>query len=200
MSKIGFRALGAVWLFATVTGLQMLWAFDNTPGASPVLGQSWPEGATLARSTDRPTLVLFAHPRCPCTSSTIAQLTSVVKQCGARLRVVVYTYRPAKSTLSWDRTGNRRAAVSIPGVQVISDPGGVEARRFHALTSGQAFLYDRDGQLLFSGGLTGARGHSTENPGADAIVSWTLSGKAAVARTPVFGCSLIGIGSVDERD
>ena len=64
----------------------------------------------------------------------------------------------------------------------------------HASTSGQTLLFDRDGDLIFSGGITGGRGHSGDNAGRDAIVSLVESGESTLDETPVFGCSL-GISS-----
>ena len=75
-------------------------------------------------------------------------------------------------------------------VAVRVDPEGVEARRFGSQTSGQIMLYDADGQLLFSGGITAARGHSGDNAGRNAILSLLTSGSSEQRGTPVFGCPL----------
>jgi hypothetical protein len=56
--------------------------------------------------------------------------------------------------------------------------------------------------LAFSGGITDSRGHEGDNDGADAILEIVSGpGVRAVARTPVFGCTLFdgdGNGKVDE--
>lgn len=70
------------------------------------------------------------------------------------------------------------------------DDNGAEANRFHAATSGQTLLYDAAGRLLFSGGITGSRGHSGDNAGQTAIVSLVNSGAAELTETSVFGCPL----------
>jgi hypothetical protein len=75
-------------------------------------------------------------------------------------------------------------------VRAICDEGGIEARRFHAQTSGQTMLFDSAGHLLFSGGITGARGHAGDNVGQSAVVSLLKGGIATQHRTLVFGCSL----------
>ena len=59
------------------------------------------------------------------------------------------------------------------------------------MTSGHALLFDRDGHLLFSGGITPARGHEGDNFGASAIAA-RLAGRPAPAETPVFGCPIAG--------
>ena len=70
------------------------------------------------------------------------------------------------------------------------DDEGAEANRFHAATSGQTLLYDAAGLLLFSGGITGSRGHSGDNAGQAAIVSLVNSRAADLTETSVFGCPL----------
>ena len=75
---------------------------------------------------------------------------------------------------------------------MVVDDNGVEARRFHAVTSGQTALYDIEGRLLFSGGITGSRGHSGDNAGRSAIVSLLNTGDAERTETSVFGCPLYG--------
>jgi len=76
------------------------------------------------------------------------------------------------------------------------DDDGVEAARFGAATSGQVILYDRDGRLLFSGGITASRGHAGDNDGRDAIVSLLGGGRGTRHSSPVFGCSLLEPSSV----
>jgi hypothetical protein len=83
----------------------------------------------------------------------------------------------------------RRSAAAIPGVTVLSDVDGVEAGRFGSLTSGHTFLFDSAGRLLFSGGITGARGHAGENVGENAVVSLINNGSSQRDRTLVYGCS-----------
>jgi hypothetical protein len=74
-------------------------------------------------------------------------------------------------------------------VTVVSDDGGQDADRFGAVVSGQTFLYNAGGRLLFAGGITLGRGHEGDNPGRAAIIEWVTSGHGA-RRAPVFGCTL----------
>jgi hypothetical protein len=75
-------------------------------------------------------------------------------------------------------------------VTTVRDDDGVEAARFQALTSGATALYDPQGRLLFSGGITSARGHEGDSFGIRRISSLLRTGKADRADAPVFGCSL----------
>jgi hypothetical protein len=51
-------------------------------------------------------------------------------------------------------------------------------------------LYNSDGQLLFSGGITGARGHEGDNAGEDLVIAGLNGQNVGFQHTPVFGCSL----------
>lgn len=51
-------------------------------------------------------------------------------------------------------------------------------------------LYDSQGKLLFSGGITSGRGQGGDNAGRAAIVSLLTENEAKQKATPVFGCPL----------
>lgn len=121
------------------------------------------------------------------------ELARIVARRPGRAVAVVLFLRPEGFAQGWERTDLWRAAEAIPGVTALADPGGVEARRFGARTSGQVTLSGPDGRLIFRGGITGARGHAGDNDGADALLALLalLAGAApGVARAPTFGCPL----------
>jgi len=99
-------------------------------------------------------------------------------------------FKPDGVAEDWTRTGSVGEAERIPRVKVVFDKSGREAELFGAATSGQTDFFDTDGGLLFSGGITAARGHAGDNAGRDAIVGWTSNGAADRTRTPVFGCAI----------
>ena len=99
--------------------------------------------------------------------------------------------KPTGATDGWEKTDLWSSANNIPGVNVSVDENGVEARRFESETSGQAALYSVAGRLIFSGGITSARGHAGDNDGRSAIQSLLLTGKAVKTQTAVFGCPFV---------
>jgi hypothetical protein len=110
----------------------------------------------------------------------------------ARDRVTAHVLfiRPAGAGAEWVETDLWEAAAAIPGVRVTTDEGGREAARFGAGASGLTLLYGASGRLLFSGGVTAARGHEGDNAGRDALAG-LLAGDANVeVETPVYGCRL----------
>jgi hypothetical protein len=78
----------------------------------------------------------------------------------------------------------------MPGVHVLRDIDGAEARRFQAMTSGQTLLYDAAGRLQFSGGITIAKGHSGDNQGRSSIESLLSDVGSDTRATPVYGCPI----------
>lgn len=179
-----------LWLLLVGSGLAVLWAYENTPGAAgkpPVL---WPVESRIQRAQDKATLVMLAHPHCPCTRASIGELALLMAHSEGHLTAYVLFLKPEGFSEQWEQTDLWQSAASIPGVNVLIDDEGIEARRFHATTSGQANLYDTGGRLLFSGGITGARGHSGDNAGRSAIESILNAGAADRSETLVFGCPL----------
>jgi hypothetical protein len=107
-----------------------------------------------------------------------------------RVDAHVLFVQPARMDSAWVESDLWRRAAAVPGVHAVRDPGGEEARRFGALTSGHALLYDADGALRYSGGLTASRGHEGANAGATAVRDLLTRDEANLAAAPVYGCPL----------
>ncbi len=181
----------AVWALTTGAGIRLLWAYENEPGPATTAPATWPTESKVRRAINRATLIMLAHPRCPCTRASIGELARLMAQAQGRVTAYVLFVKPAGTTDDWEKTDLWQSAASIPGVTVIVDDG-TEARRFQAVTSGQTSLYDVQGQLLFNGGITASRGHSGDNAGRTAIVSLLSTRDADTTETPTFGCPLFG--------
>jgi glyoxylase-like metal-dependent hydrolase (beta-lactamase superfamily II) len=111
--------------------------------------------------------------------------------CKDHLDVEVVLVRPEDAAEHWEQTALARTVAAIPTVRVTVDAGGAMARRFGARTSGHAVLYDPAGKLVFTGGITGSRGHEGDNPGSEAVASAVLSPSTPhVDTTRVYGCAL----------
>lgn len=180
----------ALWLASAAIGLWSLWAYDNTAGVAATAADRWPAATRLERATDKSTLVLLAHPQCSCTPASIGELGEVLARVRTPPRTYVVFMKPASFADGWERTALWQAAAGLPNVTVVRDDDGVEAREFGGATSGQTFLYDREGALQFSGGITSARGHAGDNPGRAALISLLDRLATNHRRTKVFGCPL----------
>jgi hypothetical protein len=188
-------AVCAAWVLMIGVGLDLLWDYENAPGLTAAPPSHWPPDSHIHLAPDRATLIMLAHPQCPCSRASVGELARLMAQTQGRVTAYVLFLKPAGSSDDWEKTDLWQSAASIPGVNVVVDDDGVEARCFHALTSGQTVLYDAAGRLLFSGGITGSRGHSGDNAGRSAIVSRLNTGEAERAETFVFGCPLFGTHS-----
>jgi hypothetical protein len=188
-------AAAIVWLIAVAVGFGKLWAYASTPAPQTTAAAEWPARTTLSRLDGRPTLVMFAHPQCPCSRASVAELAKLVARTPATATIHVVFYRPPSEPHGWERTSLWRAAEAIPTVRVSVDPGGVEATRFGALASGQTYFYDAGGALRFNGGITAARGHEGDNAGRQALETILTHGTPSASQTRVFGCALRHAGA-----
>jgi hypothetical protein len=175
-----------------VGGLAYLWVYAATPGDNGTAPDRWPADSTIIPASERPTLLVFAHPHCACTRATIGELAVLMARCQNLVDARVLFCVPSEAADDWRTTDLWNMAREIPGVAVGCDEGGIEAARFSIATSGHAVLYSADGRLLFSGGLTAARGHAGDNPGRSAIEALVAQTEPALDRGPVFGCELFG--------
>jgi hypothetical protein len=180
----------AAWMLTIGAGLTMLWAYAETPGAPATANATWPAGASFTRDARVPSLVLFLHPQCPCSRATIAELARMLADTQSPVATYAFFYRPADAVAGWERTDLWDSAAAIPGVHVMSDERGAQARVFGALVSGETMLYGATGSLLFSGGITGARGHEGDSPSRTALTSMLAGHRTDTIRTAVFGCYL----------
>lgn len=185
-----------LWVPAVAYGIGALWRYSTTPGrpASPPL--HWPAHVSTEPAKDRATLLIFAHPKCPCSEATVGELALIMAHAQDKVDARIFFYAPSSESTEWVHTDLWNAGKAIPGVQVFEDRDATLAREFGVLTSGQSLLYGVDGRLLFEGGITAFRGHSGDNAGRSAILAILQGLKTAFDRgpvkTPVFGCSLQG--------
>ena len=191
--KSPFRALLClVWLLAAGAGAWCLMRYENTPTGSGQTPSRWPAASRIERVTGHSSLVMFVHPHCPCSHASIAELKRLLSHCQGPTTVHVLFIRPKGMSDDWTETSLRKSAEAIPGVKVELDPEGREAQRFGAESSGYVVLYNPDGQLLFSGGITSSRGHEGDNAGENLVIAGLNGQPISLKHTPVFGCSLQG--------
>jgi hypothetical protein len=183
-------AIIATWLVAVCAGLAFLASHANRAGAAGTAPPAWPASSPLARSGSRATLVVALHPGCPCSRATIEELGRLMARDHDRLTVHALVLKPSGFGEDWEKTDLWHAVAAIPDVTLHRDVDGLEAKRFGAATSGQVVLYDADGRLAFSGGITPSRGHAGDSAGARTIAAALDGATARGEQTPVFGCSL----------
>jgi hypothetical protein len=180
----------SLWILLALAGFSVLIRHNQTPGLTVAPPQKWPESTRLAPNSRTATLVMFIHPRCPCTRAGLTELSRLLTACQNRLSAYVVVLKPNGCPDGWEKTDSWYRAQSIPGVSVVADPDGLESNRFRATTSGATLLYNPKGELMFHGGITAGRGHEGDNLGMSAIESLVNDQKALCFQTNVYGCSL----------
>jgi hypothetical protein len=187
---VGVLAFSA-WAAALAVGFTMLARYKNGTGAQGAVPGRWPDVTRIARG-EKLSLVLFAHPYCPCTRATLSQLREILSSAGDEIRTTVVFLQPDGDSQAVRTSGLWASAASIPGVQVLLDETGAEAARFGGQTSGHLVVYDADGHLRFTGGLTASRGHLGASAGKSQVLALIRSGAATpiAGAAATFGCSL----------
>ncbi len=191
-SCIHLILLVGFWLSIVVAGLLVIGNYETTPGPTGVTPSHWPVDSRVPLGKLKSTIILFAHPRCPCSRASIAEFSILLSHCKDRVRPHVLFFKPREGSDEWKSSEQIEMAVVIPEVKVDFDDGGIEARRFGAVVSGHVVLYSADGRCLYSGGITGSRGHRGDSKGRAAVEQLVNSGGLDPKKLPVFGCLLCG--------
>lgn len=190
--RLAWAVVTVLWFAGVAAGFVRLWSYEGAPGASAAAPRTWPEDTGLERESDGPTLLVFLHPRCPCSRTTLAELERLLVRVprAPRPRLVFL----ADTAFGTQQTSSplRARAANLPGSLVLDDPSGQRAAAFGARTSGDCLIYASDGTLRFHGGLTAARGHEGPNKAAEAAVRVLSGARIELQEFPAFGCALAG--------
>lgn len=176
-----------VWVTVVGAGMCGLAVYSSRSGiaANPPVSTTLPAGTINHKYR----LLMFAHPRCPCTAASVSELARLMSRCTNEVEATVYFFRPEHESDSWVTGTLWNSAVAIPGVRAEIDPHGQAAVQFGSTTSGQVLLYDSTGQLRFQGGITQGRGHEGDNAGKLTIMSIVRGDRTSVDHSPVYGCA-----------
>jgi hypothetical protein len=177
-----------LWIVGVVFGLRTLFIYAATPGASGNPPEKWPPATIIDAPRNLPVLLMIGHPQCPCTRASLSELAKIMSGRQAKVRAYVLFLKPRDFPDVWTKSDLWNTAAGIPGVTVLRDFEGQEASKFNVSTSGHTLLYDGNGNLIFSGGITAARGHAGDNQGADLVLASIDRGNGGSTSTPVFGC------------
>lgn len=183
-----FPAALVLWSASILASFYALARYEAEPGDAAAAPPTWPAATSLERAPDAHTLVFFAHPRCPCTRASMAELEEIMehaRRAKVRVDATVVFFKPSTAYTDWEKTESWRHAQRIAGVRVAVDRDGGEAAVFGARTSGQVLLYAPAGDLLYSGGITAARGHAGDNLGRRTLLARLGLGDGVQRPAPV---------------
>jgi hypothetical protein len=197
-SRLQLLGVAGLWILAIGGGFSALLRFELTPGAPGTAVKQCASDDRPLLPGNRPTLMMLAHPLCPCTRASLDELEFIMTECRGGVNAYVLFYEPSNSTSTWSRSQVWRRAAAIPGVRVLADRNGARASRLGGQTSGTLLVWDPSGRALFKGGITGARGHVGLNEGRQTVIRIVRQQSVERTTTPVFGCPLFG-SSVTEK-
>ena len=145
--RLTLSLLAAVWLIAATAGLLLVADYDSKPGPSARPPQHWPSGVSLTPHRSKATVLMFLHPRCPCSRASLFELARLAHDERDTLEMQVVFAQPEEVAVDWSQSDLWESAVANRDFRVIIDQGGTLAREFRVQTSGQALVYDRAGVL-----------------------------------------------------
>jgi hypothetical protein len=183
--------LAMVWIVIVIMGFRGLSKYETSPGTKGETPVSWPTQSQLMRVARFPTLVMFAHPQCPCTQASLNEFSEIVVRSNGMLDAHLVFFKPEGASDEWGKSSLWKDATRIPGVIVHLDEGNKEAAYFGVQTSGHTLLYDKEGRLLFTGGLTEGRGVVGESHGSRTLAALLNHSATVQPPTSVYGCSLL---------
>ena len=176
-----------VWLGAILAGFAKWEKYDHTPGPEPIAE------VDLAVASSPCEVVMFLHPQCPCSRASLGELIRMVSFFPGRTKALpdirVVMVLPDGVGEDWEQSSLCDLASSARALMVGHDRGGRAARKAGVVTSGHVIVRDAEGGVVFSGGITPARGRSGLSPGASALRA-ILDGEPVSGKFPVYGCPL----------
>jgi hypothetical protein len=195
--RVNLAVLG--WLLMLAGGLLYFNKYETTPGSTRPSSDRWPTNGSVAFSPGKVNLVVFAHPRCPCTRASLAELKSLLKDCPATVSTHILFWVPPNASSAWTTSALWKQAGAIADVHLVADKGGQQADCFGATTSGHLMIFAPDGTRIYSGGLTNGRGRLGNDSGLAAIRTLIIQQQPLPAETAVYGCPLFNSPSSSEN-
>ena len=191
MKKTTLLVSASLWVCAVVAGIIVMMRFSAGAGSQGLAPGVWPPETEVRQEAKVATLVMLVHPRCSCTSASLDSLAWLMARARGKLAARALFYEPESRSPEWVETATWKNAGKIPGVVRIRDHDAAEAKRFGMVTSGDVQLFDAEGKLIYSGGITPGRGMAGDSEGRRAILAFVEKSETVVARRPVFGCSIV---------
>jgi len=181
----------SVWAVLVISGAFVMFTYGSTPGEDAQAPLHWPNQTLLARSPDTYTLLLFAHPRCPCTRASMEQLQRILAAAHLPVETYIVFTIPEGASEDWLEGPLLRRAEAVPEFRIRKDYFATETQRFEVATSGHVLLYEPTGRLVFNGGITASRGHEGDCIGSQAVIELLNGMRPAHDETAVYGCPLL---------
>ena len=135
-------------------------------------------------------MVVFLHPHCPCSRATLDAIKEILKNRSASIQINAVFVVPPEVQSGWEESPLLEECRSIPGIVTSLDFGGKESNLFGAKTSGDVFIFNSQGKVIFSGGITNGRGQVWTDRERETFES-ALTSPNHIEHAPTYGCALL---------
>lgn len=192
-NKYWLGSLFLVWVIGVSYGVFIAVEHAWKPGESARLeDNNWPRFSNLNCSRQYKTLILFVHPKCPCTNASLIELRHLIERGDGEKDVKIVFFVPQDSGEDWIEEDKLMLASAVPRAEIVYDYDGKEMRIFGAVTSGLLYIFSKNKKLLYSGGITAGRGHQGDNPGLDQCIAILAQAESNedCSKGAVFGCPM----------
>src|SRR5688572_4384291 len=92
--------LVACWCACVALGIRFMLGYESTPAATLTAPSRWPAGSQLEQDPKRPTLLMFVHPRCPCSRASLDELGKLASACRGQAAMNVVFVGPDATSAS----------------------------------------------------------------------------------------------------
>jgi hypothetical protein len=180
-----------IWLLVIVAGGLLFEQYKATPGHAETTRSRLAAPPIADANADRLRMLMMIHPNCPCTNASLEELAKLLASHPDLATVELLIVKPHGAPSEWGQARLSEIARSLPQAQVRIDADGALANQLGATTSGHTVVFAPNGEMLFSGGITRARGHEGDSSGSRQV-SALLDGKRGdPSHAAVYGCPLL---------
>lgn len=184
--------IGFFWVCSILLSYGYIIYYHQVEGSSDRSARDWPLNANLSLDSQKPTMVLAVHPKCPCTVATCRELARLLLRAHRPVKIyaLVFTPSPNPDGEEWFNSPTMSDLKRVPLLEMIKDENGELAQSFGMSTSGDIRLYSSNRHLLFAGGITASRAHEGECAATDKLFSRIRGESSQYFEYPVFGCPI----------
>jgi hypothetical protein len=190
-SRLHVVVAAIAWAGVLGVGFAGLERYAAAAGTAGAPGADVTETFALYRQPGRALAVMTIHPKCPCTSASLAEFGDFLARAGSACDGLLVQLMPEEAGADWLPAATR--SLGGRSVPVVADQGGRLAASLGAETSGHVVLLDAAGGIGFQGGITLSRGHRGRSPAQDAMLDVVLARDGSpveLCAAPVYGCAL----------
>ncbi|MDR3612449.1 MAG: hypothetical protein P4L53_02720 [Candidatus Obscuribacterales bacterium] len=187
----------ALWLSICAYLTVQLIEFGTRPGQKAQTISQFPADSKLKLVRGKFTIVAFLHPQCPCSKASVGELEELMQHSSDDATAYALFLKPTGCSEKFAKSDLFEQTSKINGVHALVDEDGREAGIFGSKTSGQMMIYNPEGRLVFSGGITSSRGHFGDNLGLDTALQSIGKKRNTFECTDVYGCPLFASNTSD---